>query len=129
MLTLMHGNFLVVTLCTSYFLPLTHIFSPYEPVYFRALGASSLIIGTYSAISHLIGQLTGVPGGYLCDTYGRRKIIVVGNSLAAIIRFFVALSTDWRSYFAVRLMLSLASFWTIAENVILIDSMKLKKEE
>ncbi|MEM3040632.1 MAG: MFS transporter [Nitrososphaerota archaeon] len=126
MFALMRGNFLVVTLCTSCFLPLTHIFSPYESVYLRALGASSLIIGTYSAVSHLIGQLTSVPGGYLCDKYGRRKIIVIGNYLAAFIRLFVAFSTDWYSYFAARLALSVASFWAIAENVILIDSMNVE---
>jgi len=127
MLALMHGNFLVVTLCTSFFLPWTRIFSPYESIYVRSLGASSLILGTYFAVNHLIGSIAGIPGGYLCDTYGRRKIIVVGNSLAAIIRFFVALSTDWQSYFVTRLLLSLASFWTIAESTILIDSMKVEK--
>jgi len=127
MLTLMHGNFLVVTFCTACLLPLTQVFSPYESVYFRALGASSLVIGAYSALNHLTGPLTSVPGGYLCDKYGRRKIIVVGNSLTAIIRFFVALSTDWQSYFVTRLMLSLAFFWTIAEGVMLIDGMKVEK--
>jgi len=126
-LVLLHGNFLVITACTSCVLPWMNIFSPYESVYMRLLGASSLIIGFFFAANRLIGVVTNIPGGYLCDMFGRKKIIVVGNSLAALIRFFVALSTNWELYFTSRLLLSLTSFWNIAESIILMDSMKIEK--
>lgn len=125
--SLMHGNFLVITLCTSFVLPWTRIFSPYEPVYVILLGASAFIIGAFFAATHLIRVVTVIPGGYLCDIYGRRRIVVIGNSLTAAIRFLVALSTRWELYLAARLILAMSSFWNIAESTLLVDSMEVRK--
>jgi len=126
-LALMQGNFLVVTLCHSWAMSWMQIFHPYESVYLRSLGASSLIIGTYFAVNSLIGAVVGMPGGYLCDTYGRRKIVVVGNYLTAIVWVFVSLASNWQSYFMIRILLSAASFWSIAEQTIMVDSMIVEK--
>lgn len=127
MLALMRGNFLVVTLCSSWISFWVRIFRPYQSVYMRSLGASSLMIGTYFAANGLIRAVAGIPGGYLCDTYGRRKVIVVGNYLTAIVWIFIALTPSWQSYFTAQILLSLVSFWTIAENMILVDSMIVEK--
>ena len=63
----------------------------------------------------------------MCDTYGRRKIIVVGNYLTAFAWVFIALSTSWQTYFMTQILLSLACFWTVAEHTILADSMIAEK--
>jgi len=71
--------------------------------------------------------MAGIPGGYICDTYGRRKIIVVGNYVTALVWFIIALAPNWQFYFAATVLLSLATFWTVAEGVILMDSMPIGK--
>jgi MFS family permease len=126
-LGLMRGNFLAVTLCSSWVTCWMRIFYPYESVYLQSLGASSLIIGSYFAANGLIGAIARIPGGYLCDTYGRRKMIVVGNYLTAIVWVFIALASRWQSYFIAQISLSVVSFWTVAEQTILVDSMMVEK--
>ena len=126
-LALMQGNFLVVTLGFSWVMAWLRIFYPYESVYLRSLGASSIIIGTYFGANNLIGAVARIPGGYLCDTYGRRKIIVVGNYLTAVIWILIALAPSWQHYIAAQFLLSVGTFWAVAENTILADSMIVEK--
>jgi MFS family permease len=127
MLALMRGNFLVVTLGFSWVMSWMQIFNSYESVYIRSLGASAFIIGAYFGVNGLIRAVAGIPGGYLCDTYGRRKMIVVGNYLSAVIWILVALAPSWQFYLAAQFLLSLGTFWIIAENTILADSMTVEK--
>lgn len=123
----MQGNFLVLTLNISLIMFWHRIFYPYESVYIRSLGASSFIIGIYFAVNSLIKAIVGIPGGYLCDIIGRRRIILIGNSLAAIAWFILYFATDWKSYFAAQILLGIFSFWSIAQFVILRDSMVVGK--
>ena len=124
---LMHGNFLVVTLGLSWLMSWQRIFYPYESVYIRSMGASSLMIGTYFAANGLIRAIAKIPGGYLCDTYGRRRIVVIGNYLSSVVWFIIGLAPGWQSYFMAQFLLSLVCFWTVAEHTILVDSMKVEK--
>ena len=127
MLALMRGNFLVVTLGFSWVMSWMQIFNSYESVYVRSLGASSFIIGTYFGVNGLIRAVARIPGGYLCDTYGRRKMIVVGNYLSAFIWILVALAPSWQFYLVAQFLLSVGTFWIVAENTILADSMTVEK--
>jgi len=127
MLALMRGNFLVVTLCFSWVMSWMQIFNSYESVYIRSLGASSFIIGTYFGVNGLIRAVAGIPGGYLCDTYGRRKMIVVGNYLSAFIWILVALAPSWQFYLVAQFLLSVGTFWIVAEDTILADSMTVER--
>ena len=127
MLALMRGNFLVVTLGYSWVMSWMQIFNSYESVYVRSLGASPFIIGTYFGVIGLVRAVAGIPGGYLCDTYGRRKMIVIGNYLSAVIWIFVALAPSWQFYLAAQFLLSVGTFWAVAENTILADSIAIEK--
>jgi len=126
-LSLFHGNFTVITICTLITFPWIRAFYPYESVYLKALGASSFIIGLLSAINRLIGVITTIPGGYFADIYGRRRVIIIGSSMTAMARFLIALSLDWKSYFISSLILSITSFWSVAESTILVDSIRVGK--
>lgn len=127
MLALMQGNFLVVTLGFSWVMSWMQIFNSYESVYVRSLGASSFIIGTYFGVNGLIRAVARIPGGYLCDIYGRRKMTVVGNYLSAFIWILVALAPSWQFYLVAQFLLSVGTFWIVAENTILADSMTVEK--
>jgi len=54
-------------------------------------------------------------------------MIVVGNYLSAVIWILVALAPSWQFYLAAQFLLSLGTFWIIAENTILADSMTVEK--
>lgn len=124
---LMRGNLLVLTIGMSIFSSLWAIFAQYEGVYILALGGTYVAIGAFYGVYGLVGAMAGIPGGYICDAYGRRKIIVVGNYITALSWFFIALAPNWQTYFAAMVFLALAAFWIVAEDVILMDSIPVGK--
>lgn len=125
--TLMRGNLLVLTIGMSLWSSLWTIFAQYEGVYILALGGTYVAIGAFYGVYGLVGAMAGIPGGYICDAYGRRKMIVVGNYITALSWFFIALAPSWQTYFAAMVLLALATFWTVAEEVILMDTMPVGK--
>jgi len=124
---LMRGNFLVLTIGFSLWSSFWAIFYPFEGYYILALGGTYIAIGAFYGVCNLVRAMAGILGGYICDTYGRRKIIVRGNYMTALVLFIIALAPNWQFYFAATALLSLAAFWTVAENVILMDSMPIGK--
>jgi MFS family permease len=124
---LLHGNFLVVALGLSLWSAIFGVFSEYEGKYIQALGGTFIDIGAFYGILGLITATAGIAGGYICDTYGRRRMIIIGNYTTAILWFIVALAPAWESYFATRCLLALASLWTVAEQLILIDTLPIGK--
>lgn len=124
---LMRGNFLVLALGVSLWWVFGNMFLPYESLYMRALGATDMIVGVYFGVNELVGAAVGLLGGYMCDTHGRRKIMVVGNYATALLWFIVALAPSWQAYVVAKLLLSVVAFWNVAETVILMDSMPTEK--
>ena len=50
--------------------------SPYQTLYFAALGASDIDIGILVAFGTAVTILALLVGGYVADTWGRRRVIV-----------------------------------------------------
>lgn len=123
---LLQGNFLVVTIGFSWITSLVTVFTSYESVFIRSMGGTSLMIGTYFAANGLIRAIARIPGGYFCDTYGRRKTIVIGNYLSSVVWFFIGLAPTWQLYFMAQFLLSITCFWTIAEHTIMVDSVEVE---
>jgi len=72
------GNFLV--LMASYMLAgfASGLHYPFESPYFRGLGATVVEIGLISSVGAAVSAFIRVPGAYIADRYGRRRVIVVG---------------------------------------------------
>lgn len=102
------------------------IFSSYESVYIRSMGGSSVIIGAYFAVGGLIRAISSIPGRYLSDTHGYRRIVVIGNYLSSVVWFLIGLAPTWQSYAMAQFLLSVVCFWTIAEYTIKINSIEAK---
>ena len=51
--------------------------NPVLPLFAQSLGASTAIIGLIAAISPIAGILFSFPVGYLCDSWGRKKLLLV----------------------------------------------------
>lgn len=69
---------------------------PYWSPYLRELGASPFIIGLILSISNIALFISRIPGSYLADIYGRRRIIVVFTFLVAFTQLLYVYAPDWR---------------------------------
>jgi len=79
----LRGNYLIIIL--SYVLSGfgTGLWFPFRSNYIEALGASLLEIGLISFIGSALSALITLPGAYIADRYGRKRIIVVLRARSA----------------------------------------------
>lgn len=67
--------------------------SPIIPLYARNLGASPELIGWAVGASTMTGVLIKLPSGTLSDIIGRRRVLLAGALVFALIPFFYPLAT------------------------------------
>ncbi|MEM2110341.1 MAG: MFS transporter [Candidatus Bathyarchaeia archaeon] len=126
--SLLRGNFLVITIGLAWYRLWGGFFDPYVAASVRILGGSSFVVGALTGVVSLSGALARIPGGYICDYVGRRRIAMIGVFIswsAMLLRALTA--TDWRILFITQSLWSISNFWTIAEQVILMDSLPNEK--
>ncbi len=68
----------------------------FNGIYFSALGASDVILGLMGALTFGMMALLQIPGGYLADVYGRRKVIVIFTSIMAFSTLIFAVAPSWQ---------------------------------
>ncbi len=68
----------------------------FNGIYFSALGASNVILGLMGALTFGMMALLQIPGGYLADAFGRRKVIVIFTSVMAFSMLIFALAPSWQ---------------------------------
>ena len=54
----------------------------YVPPYLTALGASGVVVGLYGSARDLLDSLYQYPGGWLADTMGRRRTLMILTTIA-----------------------------------------------
>ena len=96
---------------------------PYFSLYVKFLGGTDFDIGLVSSIGSLAGLLVMIPGGYLTDVYGRRRVIVWGTWMIVMLDFLYAIVTDWRFLLLVYMLDSILHFYTPALMTIIADSL------
>ncbi|MFB6469937.1 MAG: MFS transporter [Vulcanisaeta sp. AZ3] len=96
---------------------------PYLSIYMKMLGANSVEIGITYSIAISAQLMTIIPGGYLTDTIGRRKSIVIGTWLITITSFLMAIAPNWQSLIAIYAINMAAAFYQPALSAIIIDSL------
>ncbi len=75
------------------------LFWQFESDYAKRLGASPEIIGMMNSAFTLINMLVQIPGGYLADKRGRKRLVAWGTFLVGFPNLIRAISGDWKSYF------------------------------
>lgn len=126
---LMQGNYRLVTLGVTWIMFWRGLFNPYMGIYFKeAFGGTYLLLGVLLAIGQLSLALVSIPGGYFCDYYGRRKMMVIGGHITTLASFITALALDWQGFFIGHVFFFLSIFWApTAEQAILMDSIPPEK--
>ena len=98
--------------------------NPYQSVYFAALGASPFVIGLLVAYGTGVTVLALLLGGYIADTWGRRKVVIV-FSWVSVVSAFVYCLINSSAFILIPLSLaSVASFYTPAFNSIMMDTIE-----
>ncbi len=95
----------------------------FNGVYFSALGASDIVLGFMGSLTFGMMALLQIPGGYLADVFGRRRIIVVFTTIMAFSMLIFAFAPSWE-YIVIGLIISnVALLYQPALFSIMIDSL------
>lgn len=98
--------------------------NPYQSVYFASLGASPFLIGLLVAYGTGVTLFALLFGGYIADTWGRRKIIVMFSWVSVVSSFVYSLIGSSILVIIPLTLASAASIYTPAFNSIMMDSIR-----
>lgn len=96
---------------------------PFFSLYVKELGGTDVEIGFIRSAGAIAGLALILPGGYITDRYGRRKIIIVMTWAIAVVSFFYAFIQDWRQLLILVAMDEALHFYQPALIAIMTDSM------
>lgn len=94
-LSFLRGNLLILTLSWMVWYPALRMLEPYDKLYMQDLGATPSIIGGIAALSTIVVAFIRIPGGYIADRFGRKKIIVTMTFTVALAYLFYAFAPSW----------------------------------
>jgi len=94
--SILRGNLLVLVVSWIFLYFAGSMVYPYETLYLQALGASPFTIGLIGSLGTALLCFSRIPGAYIADRYGRRKIIVTMTYGAALSYVLLAVAPDWR---------------------------------
>jgi MFS family permease len=119
----LRGNLLVLMASYMVFGFTSGLFSPFRSPYIRELGASPLVLGLMTSTGYVILALVRIPGAFIADRYGRRKVIVVFTFGAALSYVFYVFAWDWRVILVAVVVSSLSHIYQPALEAIEADSL------
>jgi MFS family permease len=98
--------------------------SPFQALYFVALGATPFMIGLLIGYSTAVGIVAAIIGGYIADTLGRRRLIIA-FSWVSVLGGFLYLLIDSSDLILIPLTLtSLGNIYTPAFGSIVMDEIE-----
>ncbi|MCG2869230.1 MAG: MFS transporter [Vulcanisaeta sp.] len=119
----MSGNVGVLLLTWFLYAIGNSITMPYLSIYMKMLGASPIDIGIAYSVATAAQLIMMMPGGYLTDTIGRRRSIVVGTWIMTVTLFLMAIPPNWQVLVVIYALNSAAAFYQPALLALLLDSL------
>ncbi|MFP3485155.1 MAG: MFS transporter [Vulcanisaeta sp.] len=119
----MSGNVGVLLLTWFLYAIGNSITMPYLSIYMKMLGASPIDIGIAYSVATAAQLIMMMPGGYLTDTIGRRRSIVVGTWIMTVTLFLMAIPPNWQVLVMIYALSSAAAFYQPALLALLLDSL------
>jgi len=123
----MRGNPLVLALAMAISTFASSIVTSYISPYFLLLSGSEVLLGAFWAIFSFLNLLVVLPGGYVADTIGRKKILTVMTFITALAFLLFSGSPSWLFLFIPQILLAIATLSSPALDAILADSMPKEK--
>jgi len=118
------GNFLALLLSWTVWRFSMRISGPYRsPFIIQVLGGTPTIIGIISSIRSIIRLIVFIPGGYLADSVGRKRIVSTMTFFMATASLIYVFALDWRWALAATIFQSISSIYMPALRAITADSL------
>lgn len=114
----------IITLTSAIWGIGSFMYSPFQSIFFKALGMPLIYIAVMAAISSVVTAIALLLGGYLADVFGRRKVIVIFSTISAGSAFLYLFINTWQIILIPVIIGSLCSIYTPAFNSILTESMR-----
>jgi MFS family permease len=121
------GNVRIMALSWFLFALSGALVQPFFTKYAKDLGATDLDVARMRMVAMLALSLSLIPGGFLTDTIGRVKTILIGTLGISIIQFAYAMATNWRIFAAIWVIDFAFHFYQPALNAIVMDSLPKEK--
>jgi MFS family permease len=123
----MRGNPFVLALAMSISSFASSVVTPYISPYFLLLGGSETLLGVFWAIYLFLNLLVVMPGGYVADTIGRKRILVLMTLLTALAFLLFSGSPLWGFLFIPQALIAVSALSNPALDAILADSIPEKR--
>ena len=121
------GNLLVLIVSYTLFRMTDSMSYSFQSLYIRELGASPFLLGLMSSLGSLIFALVRIPGAFVADRYGRRRVITVFTFGVAFSYLFYAFAPDWRMVLVGIVMLNASQVYIPALEAIEADSIPAER--
>ncbi len=118
------GNFLTLLVSWIVWRFSMRLAQPYRsPFIIDVLGGSATIIGLMSSASSIIRFIVLIPGGYIADRWGRKRIISIMTFFMAVSYLFYAFAFDWKWAFLASIISAAAGIYMPALRAMTADSL------
>jgi MFS family permease len=102
------------------------VVTPYISPYFLQLGGSESLVGVFWGMYSFLNLLLVLPGGYVADSAGRKRILVQMTFLTALAFLLFSGSPLWAFLFIPQALIAVATLSKPALDAVLADSMPEK---
>ena len=116
------GNILINTVTIAIILVTSAIPYTYYPKYIEGLGGSPYIVGVIGFAAYATLALVQIPGGYLADKHGRRKLTVTMTFATSITYFLFAIAPNWQFFLIATVLQNLFMIYQPALQALVADS-------
>ena len=119
-------NYIAMLVSWVILAPTWTITAPYYQHYILALHGNEYIVGLIGALSGYTLAIVRLIGGYLTDTVGRKKIIVIFTFVLSLTYLIFYIAWSWEIVLLASILSSLALIYQPALNAIIADSVPSK---
>jgi DHA1 family multidrug resistance protein-like MFS transporter len=116
------GNILINTVAIAIILVASAIPYTYYPKYIEGLGGSPYIVGIIGFAANATLALVQIPGGYLADKHGRRKLTVTMTYTISITYFLFSIAPNWQFFLIATVLQNLFMIYQPALQALVADS-------
>jgi MFS family permease len=94
----------------------------YYPLFVKELGGTAATIGLIGASMSIASAIVQIPGGYIADKYGRKRVIMTMTFTAGIVRIIYIFAPSWHWVYGGAIIAGLTTIYIPALNAIIADS-------
>ncbi len=116
------GNILINIVTLAIILVTASIPHTYYSKYIEELGGTPFIVGVIGAASYATLALVQIPGGYLADKHGRRRLTIIMTFAVSITYFLFAIAPSWQFFLIAVILQNLFLVYQPALQALVADS-------